>query len=111
MSQYVLPTKQRYGEYAYSFREDGFNSTSFGISANGVLEVGGVLMKEGGNPGGICPVTEPNGCGVALGAGVAPFNNPAARNCSSKDFGSGTGTAEGKVAGTCGGGDFIAATG
>jgi hypothetical protein len=46
----------------YSFREAGFNSTSLGISASGVLEFGGVLKKGGGggNPDGTCPAREAN---------------------------------------------------
>jgi hypothetical protein len=50
--------------YTYSFKDAGFNSTSLGISASGVLEFGGVFKKGGGggggNPGGTCPAREAN---------------------------------------------------
>jgi hypothetical protein len=46
-----------------------------------------------------------------LVAVAAPFSNPAARSCSSNDFGSGTGVDEGTTDGGGRGGDLIVATG
>lgn len=58
-------------DVVYSFKEAGFRTTSFGISANGVLEVGGVLMNDGGKPGGSVPAKPLRGLGVLV-AGVVP---------------------------------------
>jgi len=74
------------------FKEAGLSTTSFGISASGVLVgIGGVLANgRGGNPGG-----KPPGNELSVGVGVfeagAPGSMPAARSLSSKEFGSTTG--------------------
>lgn len=57
--------------WTYNFKEAGFRTTSFGMSANGVLEVGGVLMNGGGKPGGSIFAKPLGGFGVLV-AGVVP---------------------------------------
>ena len=66
------------------------STTSFGISASGVLVgFGGVLANgEGGNPGGKPPGNE---LSVGVFEAGAPGSMPAARSLSSKEFGSTTG--------------------
>jgi len=63
------------------------STTSLGIAASGVREVGGVFKKGGGNPGG-----KPAGGGLKVaggGFGVGVEGSmPAARNLSSNDRGS-----------------------
>jgi len=79
---------------SYIFNEVGLRTTSFGISASGVLEaVGGVFMKGGGGgkPGGACPANEPRGIGGVLVLAGVPGSIPAARNLSRREAASGTG--------------------
>jgi len=74
---------------SYIFNEDVFNTTSLGISPNGVLDgIGGVLTNGGGYPE-ILAGNELRGVGVLVVG--TPGSIPAARNLSSKEFGSGTG--------------------
>jgi hypothetical protein len=74
---------------SYIFNEDVFSTTSFGISPNGVLDrFGGVLTNGGGYPDTFAG-KELRGVGVLVAG--APGSRPAARNLSSKEFGSGTG--------------------
>src|SRR4051812_2494238 len=91
------------GNLAYIFSELAFSSTSFGISASGVLEVGGVLNIEGGGgkPGGRRLAKELNGKEGVL-VEVAPPRIPAALRLASKELVSGTGV-EDVEGGICGG--------
>lgn len=76
------------------FSDAGFRTTSFGSSASGVRDVGGVPVKgRGGNPGRAL-----SGVGVAV-TGGAPGSIPAARNLSRREEVSGTGVALDGVAG------------
>ena len=72
-------------EYSYILRDAGFKTTSLGISPSGVLDIGGVLVDDGGNPGGGLAVP------ATGGVLVVPGSIPAARKRSSKAAGSGNG--------------------
>ena len=85
---------------SYIFNEAGFSTTSFGISANGVLAAfGGVFMNDGGNPGGRFAVREVIGSGATVVAPGTLGSMPAARSLSSNELGSGTGRETGGAAG------------
>ena len=82
--------------------EAGFKTTSLGMSDKGVLEVGGVFMKVGGNAGGTNPGAEiAGGIGGVLVADTIG-STPAARNRPSMELGSGPDAAD-EVLGGAGG--------